>query len=406
MRTAIHLGLLACHSLVAAAPAVPTTRPPSRPLPRPRPSPPPTPTPSARDPADAGAARRGRRRRRRRRRHRPRRAPRDAGPAALRSRHHQGRQVRCRRLHRAPDPRPRLLRDPQGHARTRVPLGQPDRVDDGRRRVRRPGRRQPRRPLGAPRPPHPAAQRLLRDRRRPGAADRPRRPRRQLRHHPDGVPDRDARQERRAGHRGVAAVHDRGARVQRAGPAARPRLRLRAGPSSSASRPSPPTSKCGPSTPSRRRTSRPAPAARPGAGAARRAGGAARQLQRADVLQHGAAAREADAAAAPRRARRLLLADAARFRRRRAPRARAPLHHALAAREEGSGGGGLGAGQADRLLHRSGDAGEVGAVREGAASKRGRARSRRPASARRSSPRTRRRRPRIPSGAPRTRATR
>ena len=156
----------------------------------------------------------------------PRRAPRGAGAAALRSRDHEGRQVRSRRLHRAPDPRPRLLRDPEGHARARVPLGQPDRVDDAGRRIRRPGRRQPRRALGAARPPRAPAQRVVRHGRRPGPADRARRHRRQLRHDPDGLPDRDDGQERRARHRGLAAVHDRGARVQRPGAAPRPRLRF------------------------------------------------------------------------------------------------------------------------------------------------------------------------------------
>ncbi len=46
----------------------------------------------------------------------------------------------------------------------------------------------------------------------------------------------------------------------------------------------------------------------------------------------------------------------------RAPRA--PLHHALAARQERSGGGDVRAGEADRLLRRSGDADEVGAVHQ------------------------------------------
>ena len=82
------------------------------------------------------------------------REPRDP---ALRSRHHQGREVRRRHLHRPPHRGPRLLRDPERQARTRVPLGQPDRQDDARRRLRRPGRRQPRREMGAPRRPHPAA---------------------------------------------------------------------------------------------------------------------------------------------------------------------------------------------------------------------------------------------------------
>ena len=76
------------------------------------------------------------------------------------------------RVHGPPDRRPRLLRDPEGAARARSSLGQPDRADDGRRRVRRPGRRQPRGALGAARQPRPAAQRLVRDRRRREAADR------------------------------------------------------------------------------------------------------------------------------------------------------------------------------------------------------------------------------------------
>ena len=154
--------------------------------------------------APSAAAATASRHRRRRRRRAARRAPRDAGAPALRPRHHQRGEVRRRRLHRAPGARAGLLRDSQGHARPRVPVGQPDGLDDLGRRLGRPGGGQPRGALGAPRSPRPAAQRLLRDRRQRRPADRPRRARGELRHHPDGVPDRDGRQERRAGDRGVA----------------------------------------------------------------------------------------------------------------------------------------------------------------------------------------------------------
>ena len=95
-----------------------------------------------------------------------------------------------------------------------------------------------------------------------------------------------------------------------------------------------------------------------------------------------------------------------RLRQGRASRAAAPLHHALAAREEGPERGDLRAGQADRLLHRSGDADEVGAVPEeghrelaaGVRSGRLQERDHREGSADA--------RARIPTGARRTRATR
>ena len=61
---------------------------------------------------------------------------------------------------------------------------------------------------------------------RPDTHDEGRRGGQQRRDH-HGVQHRGARQGRGAGHRRVAAVHDRGARVQRANAAARPRLRRR-----------------------------------------------------------------------------------------------------------------------------------------------------------------------------------
>ena len=138
---------------------------------------------------------------------------------------------------------------------------------------------------------------------------------------------------------------------------------------------------------------------------ARRGAGARRQLQRRHALQHGAAAGEADAAAAVRRAGRLLLRCADGLRQGRASRAGAPLHHALPARKEGSERRTVGAGEADRLLHRPRDADQVGAILEEGQSRAGRRRSRQPDSRTRSSRKTRRRRRRIRTGAPRTRAT-
>ena len=54
----------------------------------------------------------------------------------------------------------------------RVPLGEPDRQDDARRRLRRPGGGQPRRALGTARRPRLPAQRLVRGRGRSEDADR------------------------------------------------------------------------------------------------------------------------------------------------------------------------------------------------------------------------------------------
>ena len=84
----------------------------------------------------------------------------------------------------------------------------------------------------------------------------------------------------------------------------------------------------------------------------------------------------------------------------RAPRAAAQLHHALAAREEGSERRALRAGQADRLLRRSRRRRQVGAVSEEGASRAGSRRSRRPDSRTRSSRRKRRRPKQDPDWSP------
>ena len=171
----------------------------------------------AQDPPPTGTARPGRRR--------PRRPRAGAGNPALRPRHHQGSEVRRGHLHGPPDQGPRLLRNPQGAARPRVPLGQPDRQDDARRRLRRPGGRQPRRQVGAPRRSHPAARRVVRRHRRPDHADRQGRRRGELQPDRDGVQHRGARQGRRRGDRRDAALHDRRAGIQRPDPRRRARVR-------------------------------------------------------------------------------------------------------------------------------------------------------------------------------------
>ena len=63
---------------------------------------------------------------------------------------------------------------------------------------------------------------------------------------------------------------------------------------------------------------------------------ASRERQRRHALQHGEAAGQPDDAARVRRARRLLQRAAGGLRPRRASRAAPALHHAVAAREEGS----------------------------------------------------------------------
>ena len=142
----------------------------------------------------------------------------------------------------------------------------------------------------------------------PSGADRQGGRSRQLQPDRDGLQRRSgARRQRR--HRGHAPVHDRRARVQRTHP--RRRARLRREPLLRRARRVVPREHRGRSDPhlqqpaggSRRRWPR-----RPRARRSRRRTAASlRQPQRGDALQHGAAAREADAGAAVRRARRLLL---------------------------------------------------------------------------------------------------
>ena len=108
-------------------------------------------------------------------------------------------------------------------------------------------------------------------------------------------------------------------------------------------------------------TGRPDPERAAGEPAERRPAG---QRDGGHALQHGEAAREADDAAAVRPPGRLLQRPADGLRPGRASRAAAPLHRPLAAGEEGSGRGAVRAGEADRLLHRPGDADQVGALPE------------------------------------------
>ena len=72
----------------------------------------------------------------------------------------------------------------------------------------------------------------------------------------------------------------------------------------------------------------------------------------------------ADDVALLRRPRRVVEPHRHRLRHRRTSLGDEALHHAVQAREEGRERGGLRSGEADRVLHRSGDAREVRAVRE------------------------------------------
>ena len=96
----------------------------------------------------------------------------------------------------------------------------------------------------------------------------------------------------------------------------------------------------------------------------RRGGMRPRQRHRRAALQHGEAARGADAAPGVRRAGRVLLGPPDRLRPGRAPVAEPPLHHTVAAREAASGRRGLRPGDADHLLDRPGHSDQVGALHE------------------------------------------
>ena len=287
-------------------------------------------------------------------------------------------------------------------------LGQPDRQDDDRCRIRRAGGRQSRREVGAERGSHPAPRRVLRGRGRRLDADLARRSRRRT-----TTPSSWLSTSRRIGKDDAPVIEvTRLFTTDVPEFSARTRVRARTFDTSRSfieravsfpenieveathtynNPPDAPAAGGGPA---------PAPGGR---GAAPRA---YRQRQCGDALQHGEAAREADDAAALRRARRLLLRQPDGLRQGRAARAGAALHHAVASGEEGSERGDLRADQADRLLDRSGHAGEVGAVLEEAGSRAGSRRSRQPDSRTRSSRRRRRLPNRIPTGARRTRATR
>ena len=109
-----------------------------------------------------------------------------------------------------------------------------------------------------------------------------------------------------------------------------------------------------------------------------------------------------------RPASRILLGRARQLRPRRAEGRDGNVHHALAPRAQGSGGvrarRARRTDQADRLLHRSRDADQVAAVREGRRRSSGRRCSRKPDSRTPFSRRIRRRKPRIPTGIRTTRA--
>ena len=195
--------------------------------------------------------------------------------------------------------------NPRGRARQGVPLGQPDRPHDGGGRLRRSGAWQPRRQVGPARRPGPAEERLLRDSGGCRAAHRAGRRSGQQRHDHQGVRHRGAVGGRCAGHRRDHAVQPRGPGVQRPFAAAGPRLRPR--PVVHRERDGLPREHRGEDHAHLHRPAAvgvepesfadPVPAARH----------APRQRHRSTALQHGEAARRADAAAPVRRAGRLLL---------------------------------------------------------------------------------------------------
>ena len=275
---------------------------------------------------------------------------------AVRPRHHQGGEVGRRHFHRASHRRQAVLRDSESPVEHRVSLGEPDRPDGDRRRPGWPGGGQPGREMGAAQQSRLPAQRLVRHRRRSLAADRAGGRGREQRRDPDGVQRRGGRDGRRAGDRGHAPVHHRGARVQRPGPRAVANVRRQ--PIVHRARRLVPRKHRGRGDPHLLDRA-PDPERAAGEPAERRPAG---QRDGRHALQHGEAAREADDAAAVRRAGRLLQRPADGLRPGRASRAEAALHRPLAAREEGSERGAVRAGEADRLLHRPGDADQVGAV--------------------------------------------
>ena len=103
-----------------------------------------------------------------------------ARAAAVRAGHHRSGEDRRRHLQGASHRRARCsTRFPKARARQGLPLEHADQEDDDRRRLRRPGGRQPRRALGAEGRPRPAPEHRLQHRRRPVEPDRAGRRRRE-----------------------------------------------------------------------------------------------------------------------------------------------------------------------------------------------------------------------------------
>ena len=196
-------------------------------------------------------------------------------------------------------------------------MGDPDRPHHARGRLWRPGGGAPGRPVGSPRQSRLPAQGLLRRRRGQGPPDREGRGRGQLRSDRHELQRRGGRQGGQRGHRRHAPLHHRTARAL--GAAAPPRARLRriarlhraclGVPDQRRSAGHPHLHRPARDLTGRRR---PVGAAQPVPGGATRPG----QLQRADELQHGAPAGDADAATPLRRSGRLLHGAADGLRRR------------------------------------------------------------------------------------------
>ena len=197
-------------------------------------------------------------------------------------------------------------------------------------------------------------------------ADREGGPGGELRLDPHGLQHRGHGQRRRAGDRGHAPLHDRRAGVQRPDPRAGADLRHAHARSSSAPSRSRRTSRSKPRTPTTiHRTAPGRQPARAGAGRTRRSTPPASGSS--SVVMHYSMVLLPEKPMQPR----LFDERVGYFSvsqmdygkdEQRAPER--PLHHAVSSGEEGSERGAVRAGQADRLLDRSGDADQVGAVPE------------------------------------------
>ena len=224
--------------------------------------------------------------------------------------------------------------------------------------------------------------------------------------HPHGVQHRRPRPERRAGDRRDAPLHQRRAGIQRPHAGGRAHASTRHARSSNARSRSPRTSRSKRRRPTTRRPiCRRRGAAPPRADAAARRSGPAAPAS----SMHFSMVLLPEKPMTPRLFDERVgyfSVEADGLRPGRAPRAGAPLHHPLPPREERPVGRALRAGEADRLLDRSGDAGEVGALPQARRRELAERRSKPPGSRTRSWPRKRRRPSRIPTGVRRTRATR